>query len=282
MSTNATRSHAPGTAPVAAAWDAIATGFDRYATPQTMTLGEQVLSRIELGPGVRLLDVAAGSGGLSIPAARTGAEVVAVDISPNMIARLRERARGEGLTTLETRVGDGTALDLDDASFDVAVSINGVSLFPDIAAGLRELVRVTRPGGDVLIVTFGPVAEAEFIAFFLGAVRAATGGPDPAPSEPLPPFRLADPVTLQRTLEAAALRDVRVETVTWDMRFDSVDHLLDTVLASNPIAAQLAAGLTDEQRGVVRHVLDGMLRERSGGAPGAVLRTQMRIGRATR
>lgn len=272
---------APSPAQVRDAWDAVADGFDRYATPLTIAFGEHVLSRLELGPGVRVLDVGAGSGGLSIPAARAGADVVAVDISPTMIERLAARARTEGLTTLDARVGDGEALDFDDATFDVAVSMNGVTLFPDLQAGMRELVRVTRRDGHVLVVGFGPVAKAEFIAFSLGALRAAVPDALPPLPDPLPPFRLADPATLERTLQEAGLRDVRVETATWEMAFDSVDHLLDMFLGSNPIAGQLTAGLTDEQFGQVRHVLDGMLRERSGGGPGAVLRCEMRIGRGT-
>lgn len=265
---------------IGAAWDAIADGFDRLATPFTMTFGAQALSRVELGPGVRVLDVAAGSGALTIPAARRGADVVAVDISPRMIERLRGRCRAEGLT-VDAQVGDGASLGFDDASFDVAVSMNGVSLFPDIEGGLRELVRVTRPGGRVLVVTFGPVQRAEFVAFCLGAMRATLGAAMPPPPDPMPPFRLAEPATFQDHLQAAGLRDTRVATATWDMAFDSADHLLDMVLTSNPIAGQLTSGMSDDQFAQVRAVLDGMLRERSGGEPGAVLHAEMRIGHGT-
>lgn len=272
---------APTTEQIRGAWDSIADGFDRYATPHTISLGEQALSRLDLGPGVRVLDVAAGSGGLSIPAARTGADVVAVDIAPTMIDRLDARARSQGLSTLEARVGDGAALEFDDAAFDVAASVNGVSLFPDIGAGLREMRRVTRPGGTVLIVTFGPLPRIEFIAFWMGALRATLGEAMPAPPDPLPPFRLADPAAMQGALVDAGLHEPRVDTVTWEMPFDSAEHLIDMILTSNPIAGQLAAGLSEDQFGQVRQVVDGMLRERSGGAPGAVLHAEMRIGQAT-
>ncbi|CAN5903333.1 hypothetical protein BH23ACT8_BH23ACT8_25170 [soil metagenome] len=271
----------PSITQVRDAWDAIADAFDRHATPQTMAFGEQVLSRLELGRGVRVLDVAAGSGGLSIPAARTGADVVAVDIAPGMIDRLAARARAEGLATLEARVGDGAALAFDDDSFDVTVSMNGVSVFPDLPGGLREMARVTRPGGRVLVVAFGPVQEVEFVAFFLGALRATVPASLPPSDEPMPPFRLADPATFQRSLQEAGLRDVSVETATWQMHTDSADHFLEGVLSTNPIASQLTAGLTEEEFAQVRDVLDGMLRERSGGRPGAVLNSQMRIGQAT-
>jgi hypothetical protein len=97
----------------------------------------------------------------------------------------------------------------------------------------------------------------------------------------MPPFLLSDPATVQRILQEAGASDVRVDTVPWSMTVESVDHLLDLLLASNPIARQRTSGLTDEQFRSVRQVLDGMLRERSGGAPGAVLSTEMHIGTGT-
>jgi len=68
---------------------------------------------------------------------------------------------------------------------------------------------------------------------------------------------------------------------TWEMAFDSAVHLWNLFTAGNPLGAQLAAGLSDVQRSEVIQVLDGMLRERSAGAPGAVLRAELNIGTGT-
>jgi SAM-dependent methyltransferase len=198
-----------------------------------------------------------------------------------MIERLGARAGAAGLTTLRAEVGDGTDLDLDDDSFDVAVSLNGVSLFPDLTGGLSEMVRVTRQGGQVLVGTFGPIPNVEFVAFFFGALRTVAPDRLPPPDEPLPPFRLAEPVTFQRALESVGLQDVTVDVVSWETTFDSVGHFLDVIMSSNPIAGQLTAKLSAEQREQLEQVLDGMLRERSGGQTGAVLRSQVNIGRGT-
>lgn len=262
------------------AWDAVADGFDRHVTPHSMGFGEQVLAALPLGSGVRVLDSGAGSGALAIPAARAGANVVAIDIAPVMVQRLAARADAEGLDNLDARVGDGTALDLDDGSFDVAVSLNGVSVFPDLFGGLTEMARVTRPGGEVVVAAFGPLPEVEFVAFFLGALRAVAPDAVPPPTQPLPPFRLADPTIFRRTLEEAGLHGVAIDTATWETTFGSVDDHLALLMASNPIAGQLTAPLTDEQSEQFRLVLDGMLRERSGGDSGATLRSTMRIGHA--
>ncbi len=265
------------------AWDKLAAGFDEFATPLTIPLAEEALRRADLRPGMRFLDVAAGSGALSIPAARLGAQVLATDIAPTMIERLNERACDEGLTSLEARVMDGYALELEDDTFEISGSQNGVSLFPDLKRGLRELVRVTKPGGRALIVAFGPPQKAEFLTFFIGAMRAAIPGFTGPPMDPPPlPFQVADPEKLHQELADAGLTDVRVETATWQMQFHSARHFWDMVTNSNPIGAMLVADLTEEQRAEVRSVLDGMLRERSGGGPDAVLDTEVNIGIGTK
>ena len=117
-----------------AAWDTIAAGYDRTNTPTQMWLGNEGLRRAGLRSGMRFLDVAAGSGALSIPAARLAAQVLSTDLSPVMLEQLGERARREGLN-IETRAMDGHALELEDDTFDVAGSQFGVMLFPDMPRG---------------------------------------------------------------------------------------------------------------------------------------------------
>jgi 2-polyprenyl-3-methyl-5-hydroxy-6-metoxy-1,4-benzoquinol methylase len=73
------------------AWDAIAEGYDRYVAPQEVDLANEALRLVALEPGERFLDVAAGPGGLSLPAARLGAKVLATDWSPAMIERFEAR-----------------------------------------------------------------------------------------------------------------------------------------------------------------------------------------------
>ena len=261
------------------AWDAMAAGFDEFVTPVNMPLAEHALRLAGLRPGMRLLDVAAGSGALSIPAARLGAQVVATDIAPTMVERLNLRARDEGLSNLEGRVLDGQALELEDDTFDIAASQFGVMLFPDLPRGLREMARVTKPGGRVLIVAFGPPTKAEFLGFFLGALHAAVPGFTGLPVDPPPlPFQIADPEKLLQEMARAGLADIQIETVNHGMEFQSATHMWDMVTSSNPIGAMLVADLTEEQRAAARQALDGMLRQRSGGRGPAVLNNEINIG----
>ncbi|WP_117594279.1 class I SAM-dependent methyltransferase [Haloprofundus halophilus] len=266
-----------------AAWDEIAAGFDEYATPFTISFAETVLQRVDLRPGMRFLDVAAGSGALSIPVARLGAEVVATDISPAMVELLVARAQNEGLSNVTAHVMDGHALELEDDTFDVSASQNGVSLFPNMQRGLREMVRVTKPDGRVLILAFGPPTEAEFLTFFVGALQAAVPDFDGLPMDPPPlPFQVADPESLREQLADARLNDIRIDTDVWDTEFRSATHLWNMVINSNPIAASLVADLSQEQISEVQKNLDTKLRERSKGSGPAVLTTRMNIGIGTK
>ncbi|WP_046469346.1 class I SAM-dependent methyltransferase [Allosalinactinospora lopnorensis] len=268
---------------IRAGWEAVAPGFDEFVTPQTLRLAEDALRRIDLRPGMRLLDVGAGSGALAIPAARLGARVVAADIAPTMIERLRDRAAGEGLSNLDGRVMDGQALEFEDGAFDVSASLNGVSLFPDMAGGLAELVRVTRPGGRVLVVAFGPLQKAEFLGFLVKAMQATVAGFAPPPVDPPPlPFQVADLELLRGKLTGAGLTGVTVDTTTWEMRFESAAHFWNTFTSGNPVWRRLTGGLTSEQQADVRWTLTGMFRERSAGAPGAELHTEVNVGIGTK
>lgn len=268
---------------IRASWDEIASGYDRFVTSTHMWLGNQALRRAGLQAGMRLLDVACGSGALSIPAARLGAEVLAVDMSPVMVDRITARGREEGLANLQARVMDGQALELDDDSFDIAASQYGVMLFPDMPRGIREMARVTRPGGTVLMVAYANPENVEFITFTLKAIAAVAPDYNPLTGdEPPLPFQLRDPERLRKELTDAGLVDVRVETITENLEFRSGDEMWSWLANSNPIGKQIVAGLTEEQAAAVRAELDGLLRERSGGNEAAILKCAVNIGTGTK
>jgi ubiquinone/menaquinone biosynthesis C-methylase UbiE len=265
------------------AWDAIAEGYDRYVAPQEVDLANEALRLVGLEPGERFLDVAAGTGGLSLPAARLGAEVLATDWSPAMIQRFEARVREEGLSKAEGRVMDCHALDLPDDGFDVTGSQFGVMLVPDQPRALREMVRVTKPGGRVLVIAYGSPAELEFLQIFLGALKAVAPEFPGLPDDPPPlEFQVSDPAVLRQRLTEAGLRNVRVEHTAERPTFASGQEMWDWVLHGNPIPGMLLADLAEEQRERLRQVLDGMLRERAGANGRAVLTNAVNIGVGTK
>jgi ubiquinone/menaquinone biosynthesis C-methylase UbiE len=265
---------------VSEAWDNIAVGYDRYVTPtDNWALPKHALKLAGLQPGMHFLDVASGSGALSLPAARLGADVTATDISPGMIERLTERAREEGLGNIQCRVMNGHALEFDDDTFDIAGSQFGVMLFPDMPRAVRELVRVTKPGGRVFLVVFAHPTKVEFLGTFIGAIQSVVPGFTGLPMDPLPlPFQASDTKVLRRRMEEAGLRDVRIEPGVERLPFRSGNEMWEWVTNSNPIAVQLISGLTDDQKIEVQAILDDMLQERAKIKAVAVLEAGVYIG----
>lgn len=263
-----------------AAWDAIAEGYDRTNTVSQMWLGGESLRRAGLRPGMRLLDVAAGSGALSIPAARLGARVLATDQSPVMLDLLEKRARKEALQ-VETRVMDGHALELDDASFDMAGSQFGVMLFPDMPKGIREMARVTKPGGRVLMNVYGAPGEIDFLAFLVHAIQSVRPAFQGPPTDPVPlPFQLQDPARLRNELAGAGLKDIEVETITERTEFRTGKDLWEWLIWSNPIVESVLGclELTGDERSAVQRALERQVRERAGGGDAAVLTNPVHVG----
>lgn len=268
-----------------AAWDRIAPCYDRTNTPTQMRIAGEGLRRAGLRSGMAFLDVAAGSGALAIPAARLGAHVTAIDHSFAMLERLAARARAERLA-VETRIMDGHALQFDDSRFDVAGSQFGVMLFPDMPRAIREMARVVKPGGRVLIHAYGDPHRIEFIGFLVAAVRSVRPDFDGPPAEPPPlEFQLADPERLRGELRAAGLKDVTVETVVETTEHRSGSELWDWLVSSNPIVEQILGrmlGLTEEERATVRRELDKFVRERAAGSGAARLTNPVNIGIGTK
>ena len=267
----------------AQAWDAIADGYDRYVAPQEAELADQALRLVALQAGERFLDVAAGPGGLSLPAARLGAHVLATDWSPAMIERFEARVQEEGLRDAEGRVMDCHALELPDDSFDVTGSQFGVMLVPDQPRALREMVRVTNPGGRVLVIAYGHPAELEFLQLFVAAMKVVAPEFPGLPDDPPPlEFQVADPDVLRRRLTDAGLTEVRVERTAERPAFASGQEMWDWLYFGNPIVEMVVGELADEQLKTLRRVLGGMLRERAGADGTAVLTNAVNIGIGTK
>ncbi len=120
-----------------------------------VAVGEYVAERAGAGPGIALLDVATGTGNVSVPAARAGAKVTGLDLTPKLLSQQRERAAAAGVE-VELVEGDAEELPFADGSFDRVTSCFGVMFAPRQAVAAAELVRVTRPGGEIVVAAWTP------------------------------------------------------------------------------------------------------------------------------
>ena len=119
--------------------------------------GEALVSKLGITEGLKVLDLGCGDGTTAVPAAQLGADVLGVDIASNLVAAGNERARALGLTNLRFQEGDATDLnELDDESFDLVVSIFGAMFAPKPFDVASEMVRVTKPGGRIVMGNWIP------------------------------------------------------------------------------------------------------------------------------
>src|SRR3954453_23640320 len=119
--------------------------------------GEELVERIGAGDGLKVLDLGCGDGTTAVPAAQRGADVLGVDIAANLVAAGNARAKELGLGNLSFKEGDATDLsELDDESFDLVVSVFGAMFAPKPLDVAREMVRVTKPGGRIVMGNWIP------------------------------------------------------------------------------------------------------------------------------
>lgn len=178
-----------------------------------------------VGPGIRLLDVAAGTGALSVPAAAKGASVLATDIAPGMVERLKERLGS--FPNCEARIADGERLDIADSSFDVAFSIfGGPILFGDWRKGLSELARVVKSGGFGCVSTWSqPPGGGPFI-LLAQAMHAVF------PDKPVPPTKegmkvLSSAETLEAEMRVAGFSEIGTQKVNYTWQSAAAEGFLE-------------------------------------------------------
>jgi SAM-dependent methyltransferase len=181
----------------------------------TLPLQGAALDAAKVTRGTRLLDVGCGAGILSVLARLRGADVTAVDGSPAMLTIARER-----LPACDIREANLEVLPFDDASFDAVVAVNSLFFANDMDAALRELVRVLRPNGRVVVTCWGPPERCQYTA-----VRQAMAavGPPASSAAPIAASALAEPGAMEALFAQAGLEVVTRGVAPCAMVYPSCD-----------------------------------------------------------
>jgi SAM-dependent methyltransferase len=188
--------------------------YHAVATEIIQDLGPVLVEATHLGPHDHVLDVAAGSGNVAIPAAATGAHVVASDLTPELLDVGRADAAAAGVD-IEWRVADAEHLPFEDDTFDAVTSCVGVMFAPHHQQAADELVRVCRPGGRIGLISWTPTG-------FIGQMFATTKpfvAPPPPGAQPPP---LWGDIEHVRELLGDRVRDIRAS-----QQLLSADRLAD-------------------------------------------------------
>ena len=249
-------------------WDKAAGEYERYWSSALEPAQNRMLQMASLRRGEKVIDVAAGTGLVTFRAASTmggAGEVLATDLSDEMVNRLRAAAAQQGLSQVRAERMDAQALSVPDATFDVALCALGLMYFPDPLAALKEMHRVLKPSGRVSVAVWGARDHCGWAEIF-PIVDARVS------SEVCPMFfQLGGGDALQMTMEMAGFTEVVAERMTTTLHYESGSAACGAAFVAGPVA--LAYSHFDEatKTAAQREYLDSIAAYKSGngyGIPG--------------
>lgn len=213
--------------------------FQEVLERRIRAYGRRVLERAALRDGMRVLDVGAGCGEMTVDAARAvgSGAVVGVDVSRPMLARARER--GADLPNVRFVEHDAATF-VADAPFDAVISRFGVMFFDDPAEAFANLRRATKPLGQLTFVCWKSLEENAWASMPLATVLSVVGPRPVSPPNAPGPFAFADATRLRAMLELAGWSDVTLTSVDDPMKLgDSLEDALEYASHIGPFAGAL-------------------------------------------
>ena len=250
-------------------WQDAAEAWHRWGPAIEDWLGEAtelMLDMAQIGPGDRVLDVAAGAGGQTLAAARRAGEdgaVLATDISSNLLELAELEARNAGLANVTTRVLDGEQLDVDEGSFDAVISRVGFIYFPNQQDALRGMHRALKPGGRLAGIVYSTPQNNEFFSIPVGVIRRRAQLPPPAPGQP-GPFSFGQDGVIEAAFEQAGFEDVQARRLAAPLRLSSAAECVRFERESFGALHQMLAGLDDPGRDAAWQEIEEELRRFEG------------------
>jgi len=218
---------------------------------QTLAIAtERMLQGASLQPGMRVLDVAAGTGDQTVLAARIvgpSGSVLATDIAASMLEAAAQAAGEAGLDNVDTHVADASALDLPADSFDAAISRFGLMFMPDLAAALSHVHATLRSGARFAALVWSTEDKNPYIGLQLELVREMDRMPSPPPSLART-VSLSAPGQLEQAFRTAGFADVNVSAVSTPHNFESVEDALNAMRQTSPAQGELGREMNDKER----------------------------------
>lgn len=212
---------------------------------------DAMLAMAGIGPGMRVLDVAAGTGDQTLEIARRvgpNGSVLATDLSPAILDYAAHKAREAGYANVETRTADGEDLKLDKADFDAAICRLGLMLFPDPGRGLREMFAVLKPGGRACTMVFSTPESNPCVRILLSTALKHAGLPPRDPFQPGGLLSLGKPGLIDELFRAAGFAQVASTRLAAPFRLGSAKDYLDFVRSSASPIVQILERLDDAKR----------------------------------
>jgi SAM-dependent methyltransferase len=229
-------------------WQTAARAWNDWGPSLRAWLGpatEIMLDMAKIGPGHRVLDVAAGAGDQTLQTAeRVGPSgyVLATDISGNILAFAAQNAHRAGHDNIDTKILDGEDLDVPEGTFDAVISRVGLIYFPDQQKALAGMKRALKSGGHVAAIVYSTAENNKFFSIPVSVIRRRASLPPPLPGQP-GPFSLGAPGVLEDAFRRAGFRDVQSRTVPAPVRMKTAAECVRFEKESFGALHQMLAGL---------------------------------------
>ena len=218
---------------------------------QTVALAtDRMFLAAGLQPGMHVLDIAAGTGDQSVLAARIvgpSGSILATDISATMLAAAAQAAKDAGLTNIETRVADASALEAPEGHFDAAICRFGLMFVPDLHAALVRIRAALKPGARFAALVWSTEERNPWLAIQLDTLRAVNRPPDPNTSL-LRALSLSAPGRVETSFVEAGFADVEVSAVPTPRELESVAEAVEAIKSSSPTQGELYRSFSEEER----------------------------------
>jgi ubiquinone/menaquinone biosynthesis C-methylase UbiE len=246
-------------------WDNVAAGWQTWWSTfeqGAQRVSDKIVELAEIKPGDRVLDIATGIGEPAITAARRvgpNGKVVATDISPQMLAIAKARAKSLGLDgVMEFREIDAEVLDFPKSTFNAVLSRWGLMFLPNLPAALAEIKKLLVPDGRLSAAVWSAPPKVPLLDLAFSTVRKQINAPAPPAGTP-GPFALADAGALERSFSQAGFRDIRIETLQITFGFDSPDSYTSFhQQIAAPIQAMLSSQTEERKKQVWSSVTEAV------------------------
>lgn len=248
--------------------------------------GEALVKSLEIKPPIRVLDLGCGDGTTAVPLARLGADVVGIDIAANLVAAGNKRAADEGLKNLTFQEGDASDLQgVSDNSFDLTLSVFGAMFAPKPFDVAKEMVRVTKPGGRIVMANWIPNDPTSYVSQLL---KISSSFSPPPPEGFVSPMTWGVETNIIERFGGAGVPPEKISMVKDTWNFSSPDKSPADLIeifrrfygpTMNAYEAAQSSGKVDELHRQLLELANAQNKSTSGGIsiPATFMRVTVRI-----
>ena len=235
-------------------WDRHAKGWNDHSVRIRNWLRQStdaMLAMAEIGPGARVLDVAAGAGDQTVDIAKRvgpAGSVLATDLSPAILEFAKGKARSAGFGNVDVQTADGENLNVAEASFDAAICRRGLMFFPDPARGLREMFRALKPGGRACTMVFATPDKNPCVSILMATALKHAGLPARDPYQPGGLLSLGKPGLIDELFRQAGFAKVATTQIDAPFKLPSASAYLAFVRSSASPILQILGRLDESSK----------------------------------